>query len=226
MKRTIIIAVVLAVDLLVMQFAPAQGTLYVSTLGQTPIGGIYVGSDSWSAQSFETGTNAGGYALNSIQLLMDAASGSPSGFAVSVFNVSSNSPYGPQNGLGSLSGSTNPSAGGLFTYTAFGITLLPSTYYFILVNASTPVAQGAFDWSALFGSSNRSSDGWFINMGYYGSTDGSSWQFSRSDTFQMAIYATAVPEPSIISLFMLGSWILFYVRRVFRRGEASIDTNR
>lgn len=213
MKRTMIITVVLTVELLVPQLMPAQGTLCVSNLEQTPIGGLYVGSDSWLAQGFETGTNAGGYSLNSVQLIMNAASGSPSGFYVSIYNVSDISPYGPQNSLGNLSGSANPSAGGLFTYTASDITLSPSTYYFILVNASRPIAQGAYDWSAVFGSSINNSDGWIINMGYYSSPDGSSWQFSRSDTFQLAMYVTDVPEPEIYVLAGLGLAALVFWRR-------------
>ena len=226
MERTIIIAIVLTVEVFVAQLAPAQGTLYLSNLGQTPTGSLSIGSDSWIASSFFTGTNAGGYALNSVQLLMKAASGSPSGFDVSIYNLSSSSPYVPQNSLGSLSGSSNPSAGGLFTYTASDITLLPSTSYFVLVTSSTPIAQGAYVLSAVFGNSNRGSDGGIIDGDYYSSPDGLNWQFSRSYTGQFAIYVTDVPEPSIISLFMLGSGVLIYVRRVFRHGGASIDTDR
>ena len=196
--------VVLMIGLLLPHFIQAQGTLYVSNLGQPTIDSMSIGSDSWVAQYFTTGTNADGYILNSVQLLMGAASGNPNGFTVSIYSSPGNG--APGSSLGSLSGS-DPAAGGLFTYTTSGIMLSPSTLYFVVVTAATPAAQGAYDWSAVFGNSNRSGDGWIISAGYYGSSDGSSWQFSRDDTFQLAIYATAIPEPATLALAGLGHWL-------------------
>ncbi|HEX5399086.1 MAG TPA: choice-of-anchor R domain-containing protein [Verrucomicrobiae bacterium] len=187
----------------------AQSMLYVSNLLQTAVGSEPVGSDSWLAGYFETGTNAGGYILNSVQLLMNAGSGTPSGFTVSVYSSTN---IGPGSRLGDLGGS-DPLAGGLFTYTNSGIAMTPSTYYSVVVNAATPVAQGAYSWSAVFGSSNRSNDGWIIGAGYYSSADGSSWQFSRDKTFQMAIYATAIPEPDVLGLLGLGGLAFVWHRR-------------
>src|SRR5271155_4572171 len=106
--------VVPAIGLLLPLVAEAQGSLYVSNLGQTPTGSAAIGSDSWIAQSIIAGTNADGYILNSIQLLMDPASGSPIGFNVSIYSSLSGEPY---DNIGNLVGS-DPSAGGIFTYTA------------------------------------------------------------------------------------------------------------
>ena len=64
--------------------ADAQGTTYLSNLGQVSSGSLVLGSDAWIAQSFYTGTSPDGYYLNSVQLLTVPAVGSPSGFAVSV----------------------------------------------------------------------------------------------------------------------------------------------
>ena len=91
--------------------AQAQGTLYFSSLGQTPTGSAAIGSDSWIAQGFGTGTNTGGYILNSVQLLMDGASGGPNGFAISIYTKSGNS---PQNNLGNLVGFLCYSGGAVF----------------------------------------------------------------------------------------------------------------
>jgi hypothetical protein len=211
MNRTII-TVVLAAELFLTQLAPAQGTLYMSDLGLTPTGSLSIGSDSWIALNFSTGDNAGGYALNSIQLPMDAASGSPSGFAVSIFSTSGSSPYSPDNNLGNMSGSTTPSAGGLFTYTASDITLLPSTSYYILVTAATPIAQGAFEWSAVPGESGGSGN-WNIAGYFNSSNNGQSWQFSRRYDGQLAMYITDVPEPEIYVLAGLGLAALGFWRR-------------
>jgi hypothetical protein len=103
---------------------------------------------------------------------MDAASGSPSGFNVSLYSYN-NSNYGPGSSLGSLSGS-DPSAGGVFSYVASGLTLSPATDYFIVLTAATPVAQGAYVWSAANGFT-QGSDQWAINDAYSSSPDGSSW---------------------------------------------------
>jgi hypothetical protein len=202
--------ILLTVGLLLPLMAQAQGTLYVSNLGQTPTDSAAIGSDSWIAQQFYTGTNADGYVLNSIQLLMDAASGSPSGFTVSIYSFN-NSNYGPGSDLGSLSGS-DPSAGGIFTYTASGLTLSPSTAYFIVLTAATPVAQGAYAWS-LGQQYAGGSDQWEIFPDYESSANGSSWDsHARSNTFQLAVYATAVPEPSLLGLSPLGVLLLTWRR--------------
>src|SRR5881628_856888 len=108
MNKNILIAILLANSLPASR-ASAQGTLYVSNLGQTPTGSAPVGSDASIAQSFFTlATDPNNYTLNSIQLLTDPASGSPSGFSVSIYN--SGAGGGPQSSLGSLAGA-DPAAG-------------------------------------------------------------------------------------------------------------------
>jgi hypothetical protein len=210
--RKIIITIVSVIGLLLPLMWEAQGTLYVSNLGQTPTGSASIGSDAWVAQDFFTGTNASGYILNSVQLLMDTASGSPSGFDVSLYS----SLRGEPNDLGNLVGS-DPSAGGIFTYTDSGLTLSPSTDYFIVLTATTPVAQGAYNWSTVSASSTIGGEEWMIIPDIYSSGNGLSWQISRQYTFQIGIYATAVPEPSSSLLLLLGSGVFIYVRRAFRR---------
>lgn len=123
-----IISVFLTIGWFVPGFVYAQGTLYLSNLGVPSGGSNAIGSDSWLAAPFLTGTNSGGYDLNSIQLLMDAASGSPSGFRVSLYSDNSSS-GSPESSLGSLSGS-DPASGGIFTYTTSGLSLSPSTWYY------------------------------------------------------------------------------------------------
>jgi hypothetical protein len=200
MKKIIFIISSLIVTLFTCQITQAQGTMYVSNLGQTPKGSAEIGNDSWIAQEFAIlVTDPNSYTLNSVQLLLDSASGSPSGFAVSIFSSPLNN--APQQNLGSLSGSTDPSPGGLFTYTASGITLSPGIAYFVVVTAATPIAQGAYDWSAANGVANGN---WGITDVYYSSANGSSWtETFRQDVFQMAINATPIPEPQTYALLGL-----------------------
>jgi hypothetical protein len=199
--KTTILILTSVIGLLLPQMMPAQGTLYLSNLGQTSAGSAVVGSDAWIAQDFRTGTNSGGYTLNSIQLLLGRASGTPSGFSVSVYSSLGGS---PGSNLGSLGGA-DPSAGGIFSYATSGMTLSPSTFYFVVLTAATPAANGSYDWSFVNPSSYDSSDGWHMNHIYYTSTDGSTWPvFSREHFFQLAVEATAVPEPSTSALVGLG----------------------
>jgi hypothetical protein len=188
-------------------FAHAQGTLFLSNLSQSSPTDMAVGSDSWIAQSFVTGANSGGYILDSVQLLTASASGAPGSIMVSIYTYSGNV---PQNNLGTLNG-LDPAAGGIFTYTTPGILLLPSTFYSVVVTTTTPVAQGAYNWSAtdsspLFMANNY---GWEFGLHDF-STDGSTWGYSRALTFQFGIYATAIPEPSAVSLLLLGGGLCLF----------------
>jgi hypothetical protein len=208
MKKLTPFALVLMAGLLAPRLAQAQGTLYVSNLGQTPAGTASIGSDAWIAQAFYTGANSSGYSLNAIQLLMDAGSGSPDGFDVSLYSDSGGV---PGNDLGSLAGS-DPAAGGLFTYTSAGLPLASQTLYFIVATAATPVAQGAYDWSYVYTSAGNNQ--WEIYPLSGSSSDGSSWTMQgRAETFQMGIYAAEAPEPSTLALAGLGLACLVFWRR-------------
>lgn len=214
MKRITFVAAVLGAQLLLARVAPAQGTTYISNLGQTPVGSGAVGNDSWIAQQFTTGTNSTGYALNSVQLLMDPALGSPNGFSASIYSCPRNGAPGIE--LGSLDG-TDPAAGGIFSYDASGLVLSPGTSYAIVLTATTPIAQGAYEWSAndSFGRITVApGDPWTIPDAFYSSADGSSWTaHGRGNIFQFAIDGAAVPEPGFSSLLALGGlWLLWHRR--------------
>src|SRR6266568_9370764 len=113
------ICIGLILALLLPAIARAQGILYVSNLGQAQTGSAAIGSNSWIAQMFITGKSSGGYVLNSVQLLMNAASQTPSGFSVSLYSKTGD-PHSfripgdsPQSSLGALSG-PDPALGGVF----------------------------------------------------------------------------------------------------------------
>jgi hypothetical protein len=197
MKKAIIVfATVL--ELLVPETVSAQGTLYLSNLGQPSSGSAAVGSNSWLAAPFRTGINPGGYQLNSIQLSMAAASGDPNGFIVSLYNLNGSQ---PGSSLGTLIGS-DPGTGGVFTFSASGLTLAPSSFYCIVATGATVVAQGAYPWTLADSGSFSSSDGWTGSIIYYTSTDGSGWSFIRPRPLQFAVDATAVPEPTSLAMIL------------------------
>jgi hypothetical protein len=217
MKTLISNIILLTVSLLTPQIAPAQGTVYVSNLGLTSAGSEQVGSDSWYAALFLTGRNTLGYSLNSVQLALTDASGSPSGFTAMIYSAVSTSGTFPGSSLGTLNGSLNPVTAGTYTYTNdSNIILSPDTQYFIVLTAGTTVATGAYDWSHAGTYSYNPNGGWMTFADLYQSSNGSSWTFASSGDPQFAIIATPVPEPSPSLLLLLGSGVFIYIRRTFR----------
>jgi hypothetical protein len=169
-------------------------------------GGEVIGSNSWIGQTFLTGPSAGGYLLSSVQLLMDAPEGTPSGFSVSIYSKtgdlhSEREPGdSPQASLGSFTGPA-PTAAGIFTYTNPGIILMPSSFYYVVVTAATSASVStSYAWRGTSGLTQ--SNGFTIQDECFNSTNGSTWTWTpRKITFQVGLYASAVPppNPSIVS---------------------------
>jgi hypothetical protein len=220
MKKIILFAIpALALAVLSPPIAEAQGTLYFSNLGQTSSGSASVGSDSWLAGSFETGTNADGYLLDSVELALADASGSPSNFTVMVYNLRSIAGVTPGSSLGTLNGSLDPVTAGVYTYSpASSLTLLPNTMYFIVTTAGTAVANGAYEWSFTSTAINGGSGGWVGTANLQSSSTGvfPYWQQLPGEYAQFAIYATPIPEPSTLGLLVLGGFLLVRCRRKAR----------
>jgi hypothetical protein len=218
MKTLISNMILLTVSLLTPQIAPAQGTVYISNVGQPSTGSEAAGSDSWLAAEFRTGNNASGYIINSIQLGMLDAAGNPSDLTVMIYtdHVASGE---PGFSLGTLDGSSNPTTAGNYTYTDdSNIILSHNTQYFIVLTSGTTVADGAYNWSFEGANSYNLNGGWSLGTApiFLTSNDGSSWNRVNSVFAQFSITATLVPEPSPSLLFLLESGIFIYVRRAFR----------
>jgi hypothetical protein len=214
--KTIIRIFVMALGLLLPQMMPAQGTTYVSFLGNPSQTNTTVGSDSWRAAYFQTGTNSYGYHLDSIQLLMGDSIGSPDGFVVSLYTLNLNG-FVPETNLGTLNGS-DPTSAGISTYTSSSLTLAPSTRYFIVLTGGTPVSSGAFNWSIGSGAFSAI-DGWSPGGSFRASSDGVSWTAYRPNPFQYAVNATVVPEPAIYALVGLGLVGLSFCRPKNRQAK-------
>jgi hypothetical protein len=218
MKKIIICIIIFAVTLLAPQITRAQGTTYLSNLGQTSAGSVAVGSDSWLAILFIPGKqNLNGYTLNSIQLALTDATGNPSDFTVMIWNGLS-----PASSLGTLNGSADPAAGDIYTYTApSSLTLMPGTDYYIVLTAGTAVANGAYEWSFTGTTFDNPIGGWLNGLAapepVSTSIDGSSWSEIKNAFPQFAINATPIPEPSPSWLILLGSGVLLYARRFCKK---------
>jgi hypothetical protein len=209
MKKIIII---FAIGLAASQLIKAQGTTYMSNVGQPSTGSEAVGNDSWLAAGFETGTNSSGYIINSIQLGMLDATGNPSDLTVMLY-VESLGGNSPGRFLGTLTGSLSPTTAGAYTYTLpFNHTFVEEGDYFIVLTSGTAVADGAYDWSLTGTSSYNRIGGWF-NEPFLTSSDGSSWSRVAGIFPQFSITATPIPEPSVLGLLALGGLGFFWHRR-------------
>jgi hypothetical protein len=216
----LLLAVACGMGLLLPESAQTQGTtVYVSNLGQPSSGTFSVGSDSWLAWAFLTGADPGGYTLDAVQFAMANATGNPSGFRAMLYSeVSAKDPV-PGTDLGTLSGSADPAAAGVFSYVPpSSLALAPNGLYFIVVTGGTPVGDGAFEWSVA-GGAYQTGDGW-VGTGIFGgseyeSADGSTWTFPGEVLMpQLAISASVVPEPGTIVLTSLSLVLVAWRSRV------------
>lgn len=182
----------------------AQGTVFDSNLGPSA-GSIPIDGSVWLGQQFQTGNNPGGYVLDSIQVQMAAASGTPSGFTLSFFSALNGV---PSQYLGVLTGSANPATADLYSYdaSALNLTLAPSCDYFVVESAANPSSQGSYEWDAA-AHDTGGEDGWQDLSLAFSNDQGNDWTRTGRTAYEMAITATAIPEPSTWVLCLLGGGV-------------------
>ena len=103
-----------------------------------------------------------------------------------------------------------PGSVGAYPYAPTGTVILsPNSYYFIVLTSGSAVANGAYEWGEGASPANVSG-GWLEVAGVARSATGTSgWLgVSPAGFAQLAIYATAIPESGVLSLFILGGWLL------------------
>jgi hypothetical protein len=180
----------------------AQGTLYLSNLGEASYNGGPFNDGENSifspSASFVTGANSGGYVLDSIQVLMGDSGIGPGSFNISIFSDNDGQ---PGSSLGSLSGSPSPYISGIYTYTSSGIALSSSTPYWILMTSDSP-----YIWEDTLSANYTSSDGW----SEIPAISGQQLQFGiNADPAGV----NPVPEPQTLALMGLGAMAFFFRRR-------------
>jgi hypothetical protein len=216
--RTRTVAFCLVKCTLLSLISTAKGDLMVSNLNQEPTRTAAIASDAWIAQPFGIFvTDPNPYVLDYIQLRLDPASGDPDDIRVSIYGAVSGI---PQLHLGDLLGPDDPSAAGIYTYSASGITVSSGIDYYVVVRAATPISQGSYNWSGVdFGTVNGT---WRITARAFESSDGLNWTvLDRLELYQIAIHATLVPEPSTLCLAGLGLGVLWLRRRSARSAASS-----
>lgn len=214
MKTTTSIILLVGALCLAEKNSPAQGTLYFSNLGQPFAGSLSVGSDSWWAAGFFAGTNSIlGYALNSVQLAITGATGNPAGFKVMIYDSSIFAPTIRSN-IANLTGNSNPTANGVYTFTpSTSVTLKLGGLYHIVATVETMIGQGSYGWSFENTPPPVQNGGWNGGAWARSSNDGAHWTASAGNYLQFAINATAIPEPSALALFGLSVALLLTRRR-------------
>ena len=186
MKNIIFGGVIVVASILSTQVLQAQGMMtYLSNLDQASAGSLAVGSNSWVAFGFQTGSDASGYVLNSVQMAMTDASGNPSGFTVLLCSASPFPGLGivwaPAGGIGTINNSLSPTTGGIYTFTAVSnLTLAPNGNYFIVLTSGTGVGDGAYELSYTGATNNILSNGWVGYGGVWTSTNGALHALART----------------------------------------------
>jgi hypothetical protein len=204
-----LLAFVVAIALLVFEtsMSRAQGTLYISNLGE-PGSGFSVGGGS---QSFQTGVASNGYILNSITLLMGDWLGNASNFVVSINSDNSGQ---PGTILANLSGNGDPETAGQYVYAASSLTLNSNTTYWIQATCDSSslgplFPPGGYAWQITTSPNYTSADGW--NTSGVGNSVGNGW------LLQFGVSATAVPESNSSALTVLGLVVFAFWRRYVYR---------
>ena len=214
---------VLVGTLLLPQILRAQGIMtYLSSLDQASAGSLAVGSNSWVAFGFQTGSDASGYVLNSVQMAMTDASGNPSGFTVFLYSASpfpgAGIVWAPGGEIGTINNSLSPTTGGIYTFSAVSnLTLAPNENYFIVLTSGTAVANGAYEMSYTGATNNILNNGWVGYSGVWTSTNGAVHLPPFSQNYDnlalFALNATTIPEPGVLSMLGLGGLAFLWHRR-------------
>jgi hypothetical protein len=208
-KTKILLLAASLCGLLVQPTTFSQGVVYFLDNTNQPIDGIFsMGHDYGTVGAqFQTGANSGGYLFNQLEMQFADATGIPifSGLSVAIF---SNASYNaPGMIISSLQPIQNPLTAGLYKFTPITATTLESDtlYWMVIV-----IASASFNDC--------------YNVTYTGTTDASSpdgWVFTGKTAIGQpgipifSIGATPVPEPSVVTIALVGGLWLFTQRKRF-----------
>ena len=167
--------------------------------------GMLTGSEYRYATSFHTGENPDGYALSSVELLINR----PNSSAIPEISIFSDSSGNVGTSLYTL---TNPSPLALHTdnttyelvtFTASnGATLVADTTYWMVAKAVNPGTED-FYRIRLTSSANEVSDDspeWGIGDTTHRSTDGAAWVGAENQSFQMNVQGRLINPPGTVTI--------------------------
>ena len=166
-------------------------TTLVSNTHLTPLGN----AGDYEAQTFETGTNAGGYTVSGIDMQLGFASG----YSTTVKIRENNADNEPGDLVATLTNPGTLTDNSLNTFTApAGTRLDASTTYWISVNEGIPTVSAAvFETSS--GNAETGEAGWTIGDSRLTRVDETgSWQ-TDGDSLLITIKGTAVPTTTLVS---------------------------
>jgi hypothetical protein len=164
---------------------------------------------SFVGAQFHTGTNAGGYRIDGLQLLFADAQGEPGDprFRILLLEDYFNS-AGPI--ISYFLPTDNPTNAGLHAVLPDRLTeLQANTDYWLLWHRYGFTSAGSHIWSFTDSANSASIDGWRVT--------GEIFMPGQIGIPLFSVNATAIPEPSTLALTAAAFTILFSVTRVRRR---------
>jgi hypothetical protein len=169
-------------------------------------------------QAFRTGSEPAGYRLNSVTLHLGGVTGD--GLGDFVLELYGQNKFNQSNVLiGEFIVPTNPTVAGLysFDFADNGTKLGRLTQYVIVASSpnSTGPTTSQYGWRQNVSSTLVVEPGWQFG-GPFTSSNGTTWAPIRANSFQFAIDATAIPEPTAATLLAAGA-ILMGIKRIRRR---------
>lgn len=179
------------------QTGNAQSSVtYLNNTGQPITGTADIDSNLYLTAQFLTGTNAGGYIINSVQFLFADASGSPNLTSYLRCDLCSSIYDLPQSVLDTFVPNDNPTTAGLHTFERLQpldspVNLAAATDYWLLFIPSGNSSVGEYRYSLTDSANSVANDGWSIT--------GNVWN-GQVGLPMFTINATAIPEPSSVSL--------------------------
>ena len=169
----------------------AVPTTLVSNTHLTPLGN----AGDYEAQSFETGTNAGGYTVSGIDMQLGFASG----YSTTVKIRENNADNEPGDLVATLTNPGTLTDNSLNTFTApAGTRLDASTTYWISVNEGIPTVSSAV-FETYSGDAETGEAGWTIGDSRLTRVDESGSWFTDSWSLSMTIKGAAVPTTTLVS---------------------------
>ena len=180
---------------------PARAETVLSNLTATISSTDYVQSGSWFAQSFDT--NAQAWTLNSVTVSSDGGNNNfnTGNFFLDVYDsTGSGGSRTPGALVGHLTGTDKPVLQQLYTYTAAGISLDPSSRYWVVFGVTSGNPDYNFNYAdavAATGVWSYPYGGTFGGVVANSSNQGSSWSLSNYGPFLLEFDATVAAVPEI-----------------------------